>query len=447
MDTMANRCRRHSNAGILNIVAKPIFFRFAAALGVLLFSHTSFGADPEIAPQLYEQVRASVFQIRVIERASGNKSSTGSGFPVGDGGLIATNYHVVSSVVLKGKKYRAQVIDHQDLIHDARVVAVDVVHDLALIRADDLVTEPLPIAAEEPKKGATVYSLGFPFDVGITLVPGTHNGMIDHSAYGRLHFSGALNPGMSGGPALDARGHVIGVNVATAGNQLSFLVPASALRAFTAREHPDGKDAIKRSIGDQLRANGRRLLREVIDGDWNTEPVGQGFALGEFTDYVRCWGSSNSDDKEARHLVVARHCRVDDEIYMSHSLRTGRIGLEYFWLESDELNRWQFYSYYEQLFSSFVSDNRVDEEDVGNYDCRTRFVADESHTGDAGKAIYCVRAYRDYDDLFDVLYARGSIDRKDRAYVAHYTLAGVPRDIALEFNAKFMESSAWLSSK
>ena len=132
---------------------------------------------------------------------------------------------------------------------------------------------------------------------------------------------------------------------------------------------------------------------------------------------------------------------------MSRTLRTGRIGLEFFWLKSDELNRWQFYSYYENLFSSFVSDNLAGEEDVGNYSCRTRFVSNETESGGTGKAVYCVRAYKDYDDLFDVLYARGTVEHEDRAYVTHYTLAGVPRDIALEFNNKFMESPAWLSSK
>ena len=257
---MADRRGRHRNTGILAIVTRLRFFSLVLALGLLFSQGSSVAVEPETAPQLYDQVRESVFQIRVIEKASGNKSSTGSGFPVGDAGLIATNYHVVSSVVLKGKKYRAQVIDHNDTIREARVVAVDVIHDLALLRTEEMVATPLAMANEEPRKGATVYSLGYPFDVGITLVPGTHNGMIDHSAYGRLHFSGALNPGMSGGPALDAQGRVIGVNVATAGNQLSFLVPVSALRAFMNREAPSGKDAIKRSIGEQLRSNGSRLL-------------------------------------------------------------------------------------------------------------------------------------------------------------------------------------------
>jgi len=38
-----------------------------------------------------------------------------------------------------------------------------------------------------------------------------------HALTPRIHLTGALNPGMSGGPTIDATGRVVGVNVATAG--------------------------------------------------------------------------------------------------------------------------------------------------------------------------------------------------------------------------------------
>ena len=48
-------------------------------------------------------------------------------------------------------------------------------------------------------------------------------------------FSGSLNPGMSGGPTLNEQGSVIGVNVATSGNEISFLVPAQYLAIILER--------------------------------------------------------------------------------------------------------------------------------------------------------------------------------------------------------------------
>ena len=45
-----------------------------------------------------------------------------------------------------------------------------------------------------------------------------------------MHFAGSLNPGMGGGATLDNKEEVVGINVASAGNQVSFLVPVSDLQ-------------------------------------------------------------------------------------------------------------------------------------------------------------------------------------------------------------------------
>ena len=67
------------------------------------------------------------------------------------------------------------------------------------------------------------------------MVPGPTNGLVEHSYEDRLLFSGSLNPGMSGGPSLNSQGDVIGVNVATAGSQLSFLVPVKKVKRMLAK--------------------------------------------------------------------------------------------------------------------------------------------------------------------------------------------------------------------
>ena len=51
-------------------------------------------------------------------------------------------------------------------------------------------------------------------DIGLTIVQGSFSGRLQRSLYDRLHFTGSINPGMSGGPALNAQGAVVGVNVA-----------------------------------------------------------------------------------------------------------------------------------------------------------------------------------------------------------------------------------------
>ncbi|MFY0577534.1 trypsin-like peptidase domain-containing protein [Cystobacter fuscus] len=116
-----------------------------------------------------------------------------------------------------------------------RVVDVDVVHDLAVIQQDAPVKDWFELAATEPPQGARLYAMGNPHDLGTTIVEGTYNGLVQDALYDKVHFSGAINPGMSGGPTVTSEGRVVGVNVATLGNQLGFLVPVVHARALVER--------------------------------------------------------------------------------------------------------------------------------------------------------------------------------------------------------------------
>ena len=118
------------------------------------------------------------------------------------------------------------MIDASGTTHSATVLAIDVVHDLAVLDAGlrgrpSFVLGPVAVA-----QGNRLFSLGHPRDLGLSIVEGTHNGLLTHTLYPRIHLTGSLNPGMSGGPTIDEQGRVVGVNVSTAGNQVSFLVPA-----------------------------------------------------------------------------------------------------------------------------------------------------------------------------------------------------------------------------
>lgn len=82
------------------------------------------------------------------------------------------------------------------------------IHDLAVVQGDVGDVQPLAFRAGELAKGDRAYSLGYPLDQGLTVTEGTYNGRSEDLYYQHFHFTGALNAGMSGGPALDARGRV-----------------------------------------------------------------------------------------------------------------------------------------------------------------------------------------------------------------------------------------------
>ncbi len=161
-----------------------------------------------------DRARDSVVQIRGFFGAAQSSAFHGSGFAVGDDGFIVTNYHVVSEALLHPQRYRLEYLTSDNRSGHLRVFAVDIRNDLAVVRADDgLKLPPLRLRTDIPRQGARAYSIGFPLDLGLTITEGVANGLVDTGFDQRIHYTGAINGGMSGGPALDAGGGVFGVNV------------------------------------------------------------------------------------------------------------------------------------------------------------------------------------------------------------------------------------------
>jgi len=412
--------------------------RVAAVLLLALFvaPAAARGQAPDAA-SLFARYNDRIVQVRLIDREAGRKAGLGTGFLVAEGGLIATNFHVVSEWVNHPRKYRIEYLDGEERTGDLELLDVDVVNDLALLRSDVLDREPLALPEAPPTRGDTIYSLGNPYDIGFTVIPGTYNGIDEGSWYEQIHFSGSINAGMSGGPALDAEGSVVGVNVATAGNQVSFLVPAAALHALVDqwRERPAPIEDFRARIREQLVSNQRALVGAMLERPWPTEPLGRATVVGELRPFVECWGDSSDEDE--LYKWASSSCRSSRQILLDEGFGTGVVAYQSFWLEPHELSWPRFRRQYEKLFGRFVPDNAAGEDDVTNYACEERFVHDDS--GNVDKTVLCVRAYTEYPRLYDALYLRGSVDESDHAFVSHFTLSGVARESVAAFLARFQE--------
>jgi serine protease Do len=402
------------------------------------------------ADQLFTQNQAAIFQVRVVDTAANNKSSTGTGFMVAADGTLATNYHVIASAIDAPDKYRIELVLPNRSFVAAKIVNVDIVNDLALLQVDPTLVPksavtPLRLARRESVKGETVYSIGFPFDLGVTVIDGTYNGLAPYSVSQRVHFSGSLNPGMSGGPAFNGDGEVIGVNVSTAGNQMSFLVPVENLVKLLAAPRVANVTEIPSLLTLQLTHNTERLVGEMLDGDWTTEPLAGARALGEITPFLRCWGNSKDtrDKSDRRPFYVTRACQTDHNIYVNRNLMTGSMEQQFYWVESDDLNTIQFYEYYQRIFAAYRPGNFGTAKDLGNWDCEEDFVQANNIAMERTKAIFCLRAYKKFPGLFDVLFVQGSIDRARQGFVTHFTLAGTTREMAMAFTTRFMEADVW----
>jgi serine protease Do len=221
------------------------------------------------AERLYAAARPKLLQIRTLLAAAGQQSSIGSGFLVSANGLAITNYHVVSQFALEPATYRLEYMAADGSRGDVALLAIDVPNDLAVVRVDKrdapffqfdarALTEGVP-------KGEHLYSMGNPLDLGFTIVEGTYNGLVERSYNERIHFTGAVNPGMSGGPAVAGDGRVVGINVATVRRRARQFPGARPLRRHLAEARARGRrPALARKNPRRDRPPSRRLGRRPL---------------------------------------------------------------------------------------------------------------------------------------------------------------------------------------
>ena len=416
-------------------LSEIVIFYISAAL----FS-VSLQAEPVDAEYLYKSLKNRIYQIQVIDLASDKKSSIGSGFLISKQGLIATNYHVISGVIHSPEKYRIEYLAHDGQKGELVLKDIDIVHDLAIVQGDISVARALSLATQSLFKGAHIYSLGNPHDLGMTIIEGTYNGLLEKSLYEKILFSGALNPGMSGGPALDNNGDVIGVNVSTAGNDLSFLVPVRYLSRLLSNLKDSAEPVnFTQRIEEQLFDNQSLYMQALMEKKWASMVLGDVELPAELDDYFKCWGKTD-DNKEQLYIHTYSACSSPDSIYISSEFNTGTIDFRYDWFDAGKLNSLQFYSRYSRQFADSFSTNQGTKDDVSNYKCNTGFVS--LHNKD-WKVALCLRNYKNFKSLYDLSLTMAQVSEYDRGMIVNLNATGIAKDMLMKFARQFMENIRW----
>lgn len=178
----------------------------------------------------------------------GKTSAVGSGFVI-EQGHIMTNAHVVEVGDKPCSALEVALAPGQRFA--ARVVEIDRERDLALVAVDGETPPPLTLAPGKTRKSAALYVIGFPSAADQVprertryVSPSVSKGVVnrelpDAKGFKVIQTGAAMNPGNSGGPALDACGRVIGIatRVRRGGlvEQLNFAVHAEEVAGFLDR--------------------------------------------------------------------------------------------------------------------------------------------------------------------------------------------------------------------
>lgn len=348
-----------------------------------------------------------VYQIKTAVSPDAPKASYGSGFVVGENGLLATNFHVVAHALHQPEKYKIYLVDG-DSILEAKVVNTNVVNDLAIVRVDRQFAKTVRFAKMAPKVGEKMYSLGLPEDLNKSVIEGNYNGEVAVGPYRKIQMSLPLNSGMSGGPTVNVRGELVGVNVSVLlfAQSLAFAVPANLVTELIREgEKPylkqNGTNTLDADIGRQLYDVQEQIMK-LVRNENGQKLVLSGFAMRKPPNILKCW-RTNEDGKKQRWSRVSELCYLDNAAMINDHKYGGTLRITHRVLENKRLNNFQFWH--------MVASNAVGDEDSDNLvgwipdfstrlDCKVLNLVNTK--GIPLRLSYCLNSYVRMPGLYDV---------------------------------------------
>ena len=455
-------------------------------------AQVSLPAPSASARDLFSRYKDRLVQVRVLLNSANEQSSLGSAFVVRDDGAkgvwLLTNYHVVSSLAIDPDKFRIELRGTNERSVKASLVAVDVIHDLAVLRAEvGNASPPWPAFALRdgaPAQGERIFSLGNPLELGFLISEGIYNGLVESRIYEQMLFSGALNSGMSGGPAIDEAGKVVGVNVATrrGAELLSFLVPVRYARellesSWQAPPRKEWRTEIARQLlvhqnfvaGKLLRLpdGGAALSTTVAPALPATPPAKQaapaappavqanpttavvvasakaGFASQTLSgrnvptldgSLTKCWAGGR-DGEKLRYQRDSLNCSLRSELFVRGNLYAGSLAVSHVLLRNEKLATPQFLAIDSFSRAASFSAGSGGREMTPN-ECRDDFVLGAKHVY---RVAICLRGFRKFEGVYNFSVSAIQVDDARERLQSKLTLNGFSFENGQRLSQMFLE--------
>jgi S1-C subfamily serine protease len=220
---------------------------------------------------VYEQGNRSVVHITTLSVRQEfifevPTEGSGSGTVIDRAGHILTNYHVIENAqkiqvtLFNGKEFTAKMVGQDDL------------NDIAVLKIDATAEDLFPIPFETVpglRVGQKVLAIGNPFGLERTMTVGVVSSL-NRTIPSRRHrtmksiiqIDAALNRGNSGGPLLNSRGRLIGMNTAIASTTgqntgVGFAIPLSTIKRIVPQLIEKGR-VVRPGTGIRLMVNSNR---------------------------------------------------------------------------------------------------------------------------------------------------------------------------------------------
>jgi len=250
---------------------------------------------------------------------------------------------------------------------------------------------------------------------------------------------------MSGGPAVNSEGLVVGVNVATrrGGQLVSFLVPARFAAGLLQRVREQGPAPdLRAEIARQLTTWRSALYLSLSEAGFRSAGLGPYRTPETVAPWFNCWATTNAGATPTpRANINSTNCSSDTGLYVAADLNTGAIQINHSYVKAVDLNQFQFATFLTQL-----SQPRL----VGGGPFRKWYTPQRCHEDFVGiasapdhpplRVIWCAQAYREFEGLYDVALIAVTQDHNSEALVSRLSLQAVGYDDAIALGKRFLEA-------